>query len=103
VTDFFADINGHQVVEVSRVGRSSAIPVCLLCGAHFLDRFEIENTTCPAAGPAHGHDLINDPGDGLLYCTRCPFVAYDLNDVATDPICPMPLHPWGAAARPEGP
>ncbi|MGY4765698.1 hypothetical protein ACXC9Q_02130 [Kribbella sp. CWNU-51] len=103
MTDFFAEINGHRVVELSRMGRSGATPVCLLCGAHFTDRPEIENTTCPAAGPAHGHDLVSDPADGHLYCTRCPFVAYDLNDAATDPICPMPLQPWGSAGRPGRP
>ena len=39
----------------------------------------------------HGHDLVGSLEDGLLYCQQCPLVAYDLDDVATEPICPMPL------------
>ena len=40
---------------------------------------------------ASGHDLVGNLDDGLLYCQRCPLVAYDLADAATEPICPMPL------------
>ncbi len=40
---------------------------------------------------AHGHELVSNLDDGLLYCVRCPLVAYDLDDVATEPECPMPL------------
>jgi hypothetical protein len=97
VTYLFAEINGHRVVDVSRVttqGVAGAVPVCLRCGAHFTDRLEIERTFCPASGQAHGHDLITDSDDGLLYCRRCPMVAYDLDDVASEPNCPMPLQPW---------
>jgi len=99
VTEWFAEVNGHRVVELSRVTsqrRSSVTPVCLNCGAHFADRLEIDDTTCPAAGQPHGHDLVSDPDDGLLYCRRCPLVAYDLDDVATEPVCPMPLQSWTA-------
>lgn len=39
----------------------------------------------------HSHELVSSLEDGLLYCLKCPLVAYDLNDVATEPICPMPL------------
>jgi hypothetical protein len=93
----FTEINGHRVVDLSRVtaqGRSNPTPVCFRCGAHFTDRLDIENTSCPAAGDSHGHRLVTDPEDGLLYCTRCPLVAYDLTDVASEPNCPMPLQPW---------
>lgn len=92
-----AEINGHRVVAVSRVttlARLNGGSVCIRCGAHFVDRPEIENTSCPAAGDTHGHELFTDPDDGLLYCRRCPLVAYDLDDVATEPQCPMPLHSW---------
>ena len=95
VTEFFAEINGHRIVDLSRVTHRRAsrpAQVCSRCGAHFADRLEIENTSCPAAGTPHGHELFSDPDDGLLYCKRCPLVAYDLDDVATEPICPMPLH-----------
>lgn len=100
MTEFFADINGHRVVELWPVtsSKAGAVPVCLRCGAHFADRLEIENTFCRASGQAHGHDLFSDPDDGLLYCRRCPLVAYDLNDVDTEPICPMPLQSWPPAS-----
>ena len=104
MTELFPEINGHRVVELSRVtpqGRAGAVPVCLGCGAHFADRFEIEGTSCPAAGEAHGHDLVSDLELGLLYCKRCPLVAYDLNDVATEPICPMPLQSWRSPQAPR--
>ncbi|TDD22304.1 hypothetical protein E1218_19580 [Kribbella turkmenica] len=97
MTDFFAEINGHQVVNVSRMtsqGAGSEVPVCLTCGAHFATRREIEATICPAAGGARGHDLVTDPGTGLLYCTRCPLVAYDQLDARSSPTCPMPLQSW---------
>ncbi|WP_344157223.1 hypothetical protein [Kribbella yunnanensis] len=45
-------------------------------------------------GTTTGHDFVTDPGDGLLYCTRCPMVAYDLADAATEPECPLPLDIW---------
>lgn len=104
MTELFAEINGHRVVELSRVtpqGRAGAVPVCLGCGAHFTDRLEIEGTSCPAAGEAHGHDLVSDLELGLLYCKRCALVAYDLNDVATEPICPMPLQSWRSPHAPR--
>ncbi|WP_185445606.1 hypothetical protein [Kribbella qitaiheensis] len=41
----------------------------------------------------HEHEFVTNPCDGLLYCQRCPMVAYDLADAATEPICPMPLRP----------
>lgn len=97
MNEFVDEINGHRVVAVSRVttlARLSAGSVCIRCGAHFVDRLEIENTSCPAAGDTHGHELFTNPDDGLLYCRRCPLVAYDLDDVATEPQCPMPLHSW---------
>jgi len=97
VTDVFAEINGHRVVDLSRVtpqGHSIAVPVCFKCGAHFTNRAEIEATSCPAAGNPHGHDLFTDPETGLLYCSRCPLVAYDVTDAQTEPTCPMPLQPW---------
>ena len=105
MTELFAEINGHRVVDLSRVsprGRSSSAPVCIRCGAHFADRLEIDNTSCPAAGKAHGHQLVTDPDDGLLYCTRCPLVAYDLDDVATEPTCPMPLQSWNTPPTERG-
>ncbi|MEV8378747.1 hypothetical protein AB0P21_38760 [Kribbella sp. NPDC056861] len=88
------EINGHRVVELAQVtsrvffGTST---ICVGCGARFVDRLEIEERFCPAATVAHGHHLVGD--DGLLYCRRCPLVAYDLTDVATEPSCPMPLQP----------
>ncbi|MFG1817715.1 hypothetical protein ACGFIF_28425 [Kribbella sp. NPDC049174] len=94
MTDFFDEINGHRVVDLSRVtpqGRAVVVPVCLGCGAHFTDRREIEGTSCPVAGEAHGHDLVTDAETGLLVCSRCPLVAYDLADAETEPTCPMPL------------
>ena len=101
MTDFFDEINGHRVLDLSRVtrqGRSIVVPVCFGCGAHFTDRREIEGTSCPAAGEPHGHDLTTDAETGLLTCRRCPLVAYDLADVETEPICPMPL---GSASAPR--
>jgi len=98
VNEFFAEINGHWVVDMSRVtarGRVSAGPVCIRCGAHFAGWPDIEHTWCPVSGAARGHELVIDPYDGLLYCERCPLVAYDLDDVATEPQCPMPLHAFG--------
>ncbi len=47
-------------------------------------------------GTTTGHDFVTDPGDGLLYCTQCPMVAYDLADAATEPECPLPLESWSA-------
>lgn len=47
-------------------------------------------------GTTTGHDFVTDPGDGLLYCTQCPMVAYDLTDAATEPECPLPLETWSA-------
>jgi hypothetical protein len=90
----FAEINSHLVADLSRVtatGRGAAVPACVRCGAHFTDRLEIEETRCAGAGEAHGHDLVSDPEHGFLYCTRCPMVAYDEDDVADEPTCPMPL------------
>ncbi|WP_433169228.1 hypothetical protein [Kribbella sp. CA-247076] len=97
MTDFFAEINGHQVANLSRMtpqGPATEVPVCLTCGAHFATRREIESTTCPASTVSAGHDLVADPETGLLYCTRCPLVAYDLHDARSSPTCPMPLQSW---------
>lgn len=41
------------------------------------------------------HELVTNPIDGLLYCLRCPLVAYDLADAATEPTCPMPIDELG--------
>jgi hypothetical protein len=88
------EINGHRVVELAQVtsrvffGTST---VCVGCGAQFADRLEIEDRYCPAANVTHGHQLVSE--DCLLYCRHCPLVAYDLTDVATEPVCPMPLRP----------
>jgi hypothetical protein len=97
VVDLNAEVNGHHVVELWRVldqKPPAATPACLKCGAHFRDRREAGHTFCPAAGGAHGHDLVRDPDDGLLSCSRCPLVAYDLHDAPREPICPMPLQSW---------
>jgi hypothetical protein len=95
VNESFAVINGHWVADVSMVtpqGHVGAGRVCIRCGAHFAPHDTIDSTHCPATGVTHGHELVTNPDDGLLYCTRCPLVAYDLTDVATEPHCPMPLH-----------
>jgi hypothetical protein len=95
VNESLAVINGHWVADVSMItphGEVSAGRVCIRCGGHFAHPTEIATTHCPAAGTSHGHQLMTNPDDGLLYCTRCPLVAYDLDDVATEPDCPMPLH-----------
>ncbi|ADB31040.1 hypothetical protein Kfla_1946 [Kribbella flavida DSM 17836] len=92
----FAEINGHQVVDLPRLstqGRFGSGPVCIRCDAHFVDRLEVEESRCPVADQARGHDLLVDPDDGLLYCTRCPLVAYDLADVGSEPPCPGHLRP----------
>ncbi|WP_165956582.1 hypothetical protein [Kribbella antibiotica] len=47
-------------------------------------------------GTTTGHDFVTDPGDGLLYCTQCPMVAYDLTDASTELECPLPLETWSA-------
>lgn len=102
MTELFAEINGHRVMTLSRVttrGWVGAVPVCIECGTHFTDRREIENSPCPAAGTSHGHDIVVDPDDGLLYCQRCPLVAYDVADLATEPNCPIPLQSWGDPER----
>lgn len=54
------------------------------------------NTYRPTAEDSPGHDFVEGPSDGLLYCTRCPMVAYDLADAATEPECPLPLESWSA-------
>jgi hypothetical protein len=105
VTDPYAEINGHQVIDLHRVtseGRFSAGPVCIRCDAHFDNRREIEDTACPVPFSTGNHDLLVDPDDGLLYCTRCPLVAYDLADAASEEPCPGPLHgrrPWRSDHR----
>jgi hypothetical protein len=88
-----AKINGHRVATLPGPARQqpSLQSVCLGCGTRFTERLEIEYLVCPAGNDVHSHDLVGDPDDGLLYCLRCPLVAYDLNDVATEPTCPMPL------------
>jgi hypothetical protein len=94
VTDPYAEINGHQVIDLHRVtseGRFAAGPVCIRCDTHFADRGEIEHTACPVPFSTGNHDLLVDPDDGLLYCTRCPLVAYDLADAAGEEPCPGPL------------
>lgn len=96
MNESFAVINGHWVTDVSMVtprGDRSAGRVCVRCGGHFALGDDIE-AGCPAAGTAHGHELVTNLDDGLLYCTRCPLVAFDLADVASEPQCPMPLHHW---------
>jgi hypothetical protein len=95
VTDLYAEINGHRIMDLSRAmpaGPSSTASACVRCGARFADRLEMEDAPCPAAGRAHNHDLISDD-DGLLYCRQCPLVAYDLADVSSEPDCPIPLRP----------
>jgi uncharacterized C2H2 Zn-finger protein len=89
------EINGHRLAPVSSSGRpAEEALVCLRCGAHFVDRSESAFSVCPADGNSPGHELVRNPSDGLLYCTRCPMIAYDLADAATDPQCPLPLQPW---------
>ncbi|MGC4938825.1 hypothetical protein [Kribbella sp. DT2] len=95
MTDPYAEINGHQVIDLHRVtsqGRFAAGPVCIRCDKHFADRGEIELTACPVPFTTGDHDLLVDPDDGLLYCTRCPLVAYDLADAASEEPCPGPQH-----------
>ncbi|MEV8375957.1 hypothetical protein AB0P21_24680 [Kribbella sp. NPDC056861] len=90
----FADINGHRVVDLPRLtdqGQLVHESACLGCGTRFTERLQIEYFACPAIEEPHDHDLVSDPDDGLLYCLRCPLVAYDLDDVGTEPACPMPL------------
>lgn len=91
----FAEVNGHRVIDLPRVtaqGRFAAGPVCIRCDAHFADRQEIERTPCPIGDDNRGHDVLIDPDDGLLYCTRCPLVAYDQADLASEPPCPGPVY-----------
>ncbi|MFK4085218.1 hypothetical protein ACI2LF_13985 [Kribbella sp. NPDC020789] len=87
------EISGHPVVDLvdkAPSGRSHGSMVCLRCGS----QLESPGTTpCPAAGHLHTHELVSDPVDGLLYCRQCPLIAYDLDDVATEPLCPMPYGP----------
>jgi hypothetical protein len=85
------EISGHQLVDLVQTapsGRPHASLVCLRCGSP-LDHPNLG--VCLAARHLHGHELVSDPVDGLLYCRQCPLVAYDLDDVATEPVCPMPL------------
>ena len=95
MTGFFTEINGHWVADAQRVMTDGLLPagwICVRCGAHFADRHDPYRTRCPATNRPHGHERFTDPRDGLLYCRRCPLIAYDLADVATEPLCPMPLH-----------
>ncbi|MFK4089532.1 hypothetical protein ACI2LF_35795 [Kribbella sp. NPDC020789] len=90
----FDEIHGHRLAEVSRLtpaGPGVSVRVCLRCGAHFADTSEAARTRCSRGGSPQEHDLVRDPEDGLLYCTRCPLVAYDHADAASEPDCPMPL------------
>ncbi|MFI5735269.1 hypothetical protein ACIA49_34475 [Kribbella sp. NPDC051587] len=90
----FTEINGHRVAEVFRVTHAGPRPsalTCLRCAAHFADLDEVWRTTCSLAGRTRGHELVADPDDGLLYCTRCPLVAYGKDDATSEPECPMPL------------
>jgi hypothetical protein len=90
----FTDINGHRVAEIYRVtsaGREFNALACLRCGAHFADLDEVRRTSCSSDGSTRSHELVAGPDDGLLYCTRCPLVAYDLDDAASESECPMPL------------
>jgi hypothetical protein len=98
----FTEINGHRVAEIYRVtsaGREISALACLRCGAHFADLDEVRRTSCSSAGSTQSHKLVADPNDGLLYCTRCPLVAYDLDDAASEPECPMPLQSRSANDR----
>jgi hypothetical protein len=95
VTGYFAEINGHWVADAGWVTPGGVQPagwICVRCGGHFADQDDPHRTNCPATAQAHGHELFTDPDDGLLYCRRCPLVAYDLADVASEPQCPMRLH-----------
>ena len=67
-------------------------------GESFQRQFGIDlsNQTTEPADTGSGHEFVTDPGDGLLYCTKCPMVAYDLADAATEPECPLPLESWSA-------
>jgi hypothetical protein len=95
VTELYAEINGHRVLDLSRAslaGPSGYASVCVRCGARFADRLEMENAPCPPVARTHNHDLVTGD-DGLLYCRHCPLVAYDLADVTSEPDCPLPLRP----------
>ncbi|GAB3821848.1 hypothetical protein [Kribbella italica] len=95
MTDPYAEINGHRVIDLHRVtsqGRFAAGPVCIRCDTHFADLQEIADTACPVPFATGNHDLLVDPDDGLLYCTQCPLVAYDLADAAGEEPCSGPVH-----------
>jgi hypothetical protein len=93
VNDVCTKINGHRVRSLTRPAPHGSAGICIECGAQFRDRLEIEDVYC--SNGAHGHELVSDFDSGLLYCRRCPLVAYDSADAATEPLCPMPLQHIG--------
>jgi hypothetical protein len=87
-------ITSHHVIDLVRVGLFGdrfVTSFCSRCGAQLGVGSGGDGEPCPAAEHVHEHELVTDALDGLLYCRRCPLIAYDLDDVATEPICPMPL------------